>query len=151
VSKLPEGAGDAFGVGAGVRAGGMYRGAGVTTGRGAAVAVGAGVAVAVGTIRTGAGFGAATTLRRFGFGFGFGGLRGSRRAGTGCPAFSASSGAAPGCSTSGDGAARTAAFGDDERPSICKLKHALNTSETKATVVPRFSLLGISPASSYSA
>jgi hypothetical protein len=147
---LPEGAGDAFGVGAGVRAGGMYRGAGVTTGRGAAVAVGAGVAVAVGTIRTGAGFGAATTLRRFGFGFGFGfgGLRGSRRAGTGCPAFSASSGAAPGCSTSGDGAARTAAFGDDERPSICKLKHALNTSETKATVVPRFSRPGISPASS---
>jgi hypothetical protein len=134
VSKLPEGAGDAFGVGAGVRAGGMYRGAGVTTGRGAAVAVGAGVAVAVGTIRMGAGFGAATTLRRFGFGFRFGGLRGSRRAGTRCPAFSASFGAAPGWSASSDGTARTAAFGDDERPSICTQTHRLNRSATNATV-----------------
>ncbi len=131
VSKLPEGAGVAFGVGAGVRAGGTYRGVGRGQRR---VAAGVGVAGAVGATWTGAGLGAATTLRCFGFGLGFGlglGLRGSRSAGTRAAALSATFGAAPGRSTSGDGvAARTAAFGDDERPSVCMPKHTLNRSET---------------------
>ena len=112
----------------------------------------AGVGVAVGATWTGAGFGAATTLRRFGLGFGLGfgfGLRGSRSAGTRVAALSATFGAAPGRSTSGDGvAARTAAFGDDERPSVCRPKHTLNASETTTTVARRLSRRGISPASS---